>query len=127
MNFIRQSVSRFVLSSLITVLCFQNLQSQDCSQIPLSFSSYGQATSLVKSSTFKIKETLDTSKSSWIRGATYYSCDSKKGFLIIKTDDREYIHQNVPIEIWNSFKNASSFGSSYNANIKNKYRLVLST
>jgi hypothetical protein len=110
-----------ILLSEINYFCI----GQNCNNIPSSFNSYAEATQLVKSSNFKIKESVNTSKSSWIRGATYYSCDSKKGFLIIRTDDREYIHQNVPIETWNGFKNASSFGSFYNNYIKGNYRVVL--
>jgi len=99
---------------------------QDCNKIPSSFRSYEQAVQIVKSSTFKIRESVNTSKSSWIRAASFYSCDSQKGFMIIRTDDREYIHQNVPIEVWRGFKNASSFGSYYSNNIRGKYRLLLS-
>ena len=100
---------------------------QDCNKIPSSFRSYEQAVQIVKSSTFKIRESVNTSKSSWIRAASFYSCDSQKGFLIIRTDDREYIHQNVPIEVWRGFKNASSFGSYYSNNIRGRYRLILSS
>ena len=99
--------------------------SQDCSKLPTSFTSYDQASNLVKSSTFKTHETVNTSKSSWIRGADYYSCDGQKGYLIIKADNKEYIHQNVPKETWNSFTKASSFGSYYNNFIKGNYRLTL--
>ncbi len=121
-------IKKVVFFSLIPIffLCFINqCYGQGCNKIPISFDSFEQATSLVKSSTFKIKESVNTMKSSWIRGATFYSCDSKKGFLIIKTDDREYIHQNVPINIWNGFKIASSFGSYYNNYIKGKFRLAI--
>jgi len=99
--------------------------SQDCSKLPTSFTSYAQASQLIKSSTFKMHESVNTSKSSWVRGASYYSCDSQKGFLIIKTDKGEYIHQNLPVETWNAFKKASSFGSYYNNFIKGNYRLTL--
>jgi len=120
---------RFKLRTLLTLIgiltILQCSTGQDCSKLPASFSSYEQASSLVKATPFKIKESVNTSKSSWIRGATYYSCDSKKGFLIIKTDDREYIHQNVPIEIWNGFKGASSFGSYYNSILKGNYNVIL--
>jgi len=98
---------------------------QDCRNIPTSFSSYQQAIKAIKVATFKMHETVDTSRSSWIRGAKFYSCDSRVGFLIIKTDDREYIHQGVPIEIWMAFKAASSMGSYYQANIRNGYKLKL--
>lgn len=98
---------------------------QDCKILPSSFPSYEVALKKVKAATFKVKETVDTSQSSWIIGAAFYSCDSRVGFLIIKTDDREYIHQGVPIEIWMAFKAASSMGSYYQANIRNRYKLKL--
>lgn len=103
-------------------LCF----GQDCNKIPSTFSSYEKAKTFVKTSVFKIKETIDTSKSSWIRGAAFYSCDGQKGFLIIKTDKKDYIHQNVPIEIWREFKSATSFGSYYSNYIRGNYKLILS-
>jgi hypothetical protein len=111
--------------TLITLLTyFSCLNGQDCNRLPSTFSSYEQAVSLVKSSTFKIREGVDTSKSSWIRGATFFSCDGKSGFLIIKTDSKEYIHQNVPIKIWRGFISARSFGSYYSNYIRGKYRLI---
>ena len=112
---------------LIIGLClsFQPSIGQDCNKIPSSFNSYAQANQIVKASTFKLKESVNTSKSSWIRGATYFSCDLKMGFLIIVTDAKEYTHQNVPIEIWRGFKNATSFGSYYNSYIKGRYPLIL--
>ncbi|MBW1613973.1 MAG: KTSC domain-containing protein [Deltaproteobacteria bacterium] len=117
--------NKIILLIFLISLISQISYSQDCKTLPTIFDSYQQATRLVKSSKFKIKETLDTSKSSWIRGATYYSCDGEEGFLILVTDDKEYIHQNVPINVWNGFKNASSFGSYYSRNIKGKYQLQL--
>ena len=98
---------------------------QDCNKLPASYTSYVQASQLIKSSTFKMHESVNTSKSSWVRGADYYSCDGQEGYLIIKADDRDYIHQNVPIDTWNGFKKASSFGSYYNNFIKGNYRLTL--
>lgn len=115
----------FCIAISVLIIISNSCIGQDCKNIPTSFSSYEQAIRLVKSSAFKVKETVDTSRSSWIRGATYYSCDSRTGFLIIKTDDREYIHQAVPIEVWRGFKNAQSFGSYYSNNIKGNYSLVL--
>lgn len=64
-------------------------------------------------------------KNSWVRGASYHSCDKKFGYFIIKTDKRSYIYKDLPINIWNSFKKASSFGSYYDRNIKNRYQLYL--
>lgn len=116
-------ISSWIIFSLGNRLC----AGQDCNKIPSNFSSYEQAKAFVQTSVFKIKETIDTSKSSWIRGATFYSCDGQKGFLLIKTDKKDYIHQNVPIEIWREFKSASSFGSYYSNYIRGKYQLILSS
>ena len=97
----------------------------DCAQLPNNFSSYDQAIHLVRSSSFKISETVNTSRSSWVRGAEYYSCDGYTGYFIIETSNRIYIHANMPISVWRQFKNARSFGSFYDYDIKGRYRLYL--
>jgi hypothetical protein len=109
------------LSSLIMLSC----NSQDCNKLPYSFTSYSQAISLVKNSTFKIEEVVNTSTSTWIKSAKYYSCDGAMGYFIYKAKGREYIHQGVPINIWREFKNSSSRGSYYDGNIRYKYKLNL--
>ena len=79
----------------------------------------------IKGAEFKIFETIDTRKSSWIRGLSYLSCDGKSGFMIMTTDSKSYIHQDVPIEIWNDLKSADSFGTYYNEKIKHRYRISI--
>lgn len=97
----------------------------DCNNLPTKYSSYDEAIQLITTTTFKINESVNTSRSSWIRGANYYSCDGLYGFLIIKTDRNDYIHSNVPISVWEGFKNANSFGSYYDHYIKFQYRFKL--
>ena len=98
-------------------------RAQNCNNLPKSFSSYEQATRLLKTSKFSFVEKVNTSESSWIRSAIFKSCDGKTGFLIIGTDKHPYIHQGVPVDLWLRFKQASSFGSFYNKNFKNRYKL----
>src|SRR5680860_1106637 len=83
---------------------------QDCNLIDNSFESYQNALQTIESSDFKFSDDCNTSKSSWIHDAEYYSCDVNTGFLIVKTKTNNYVHKNVPIKIWNEFKNADSFG-----------------
>ena len=97
----------------------------DCTKLPEEFSSYQNAIKEIKSTSFEIEESIQTSKSSWIRNAAYYSCDEKVGFMLLKTDSKEYLYQNVPLKTWVGFKNASSFGTYYNKNIKHNYSLKL--
>lgn len=98
---------------------------KSCEKLPASFPSYESAKQQIRGAQFKINETIDTRKSSWIRGLSYLSCDGKSGFMIMKTDSKSYIHQYVPLEIWNELKNAESFGAYYNENIKHRYRISI--
>jgi hypothetical protein len=116
-------IKAFVIFIFWLTLSFQ---SQTCNKLPTTFTSYAQAEKLISNSTFKLKESANTSESSWVRSAKFCSCDGVSGFFILGTDKKEYYHQNMPIEIWQGFKNATSFGSYYNQFIKNKYTLNVS-
>ncbi len=116
----------FVLFLLIFFSVSTSAQShKSCEELPASFPNYENAMQQIKVAEFKINETIDTRRSSWIRGLSYFSCDGKSGFMIMKTDSKSYIHQNVPIDIWNEVKNAESFGSYYNDKIKHLYQLSI--
>lgn len=116
---------RLIIIPLLSVVVFY-CNAQDCNKLPASFSSYSQAITLVQSSTFKIQEAANTSSSSWITSANYYSCDGKTGYLIYTTNrGYQYIHKEVPIEVWEEFKNAPSKGSYYDYKIKHRYHLRL--
>jgi KTSC domain len=93
---------------------------QEC-KMPVHFASYEVAMNYVRHAGFKVSESVNTSKSSWVRSAEYYSCDGKTGFFILGTDKKEYIFKDVPREIWDGFKNAVSFGSYYNQYIRGRY------
>jgi len=110
---------------LILVFMMVSCTSQNCKSVPDTFSSYNEVLSTINKTSFKIKDDVNTSKSSWIKKANYYSCNEVTGFMIIKTKKQNYIFENVPITIWNDFKKSSSFGKFYNKKIRNKYKLYL--
>ena len=116
----KKLIPLFVILVIITSCSRKN-----CKELPNTFTDYEQAKEIVLSSTFKIKEDADVSNSSWINSAKYFSCDSQSGFLIITTGNRTYIHQDLPIEVWEQFKDADSKGSFYNRNIKGNNHLRL--
>ncbi len=107
------------------LLTFVSCTSQDCKNLPQSFNSYSSATKQVKSATFKIKESANTSGSSWIQSANFYSCDGVKGYFIFKAQGKEYIHAGVPVDVWIGFKNAGSKGGYYNRNIKGQFKVLI--
>ena len=103
---------------LIIISCNDN-----CDSIGENFISYDEAITVVRATDFSIEEKVDTD-SSWIDSIEYYSCDKTSGYLIVNTKKgKSYIHKNVPIQVWNEFKNADSFGRFYNQNIKGNYYL----
>lgn len=109
---------------LISCISF-SCHSQNCSTLPKNFISYNQAIRTIENTSFRISESVNTSKSSWINRAHYYSCDGKTGFFIIELKGKTYIHANMPISVWEGFKNAFSFGSYYDHYIRHKYFLSL--
>lgn len=123
MNF-DMKLKKYLLLSLIALLSI-SCNSQNCSELKDDFTSYEQAQKLIETSKFNFSDNCNTSKSSWILGAEYYSCDNKSGYFLIETKKKTYIHKDLPKEIWNEFKKADSFGKFYNSTIKGKYQLII--
>ncbi len=63
-------------------------------------------------------EYLDTTGSSFIRGAWY---DQGNRYLVINLDGTFYHYCGMPGSVWSGFKRAESFGTYYHQNIKGKY------
>lgn len=93
----------------------------DCASLHQSFNSYDEAVRAIKNTQFTVADNINTSESDWIRSARFYSCDGLTGYFILTTDKKEYLFKEMPIDVWNGFKNSSSFGSFYHQNIKGKY------
>jgi len=101
-------------------------QQQDCNHLNLNVSSYSRAIELIKQAQFKVEEQQNMRSSGWIKRAEYYSCDGKKGYLILHLEKgQSYLHQNLPVSVWKEFVNASSYGSFYNKRIKENYQFRL--
>jgi hypothetical protein len=116
---------------LLTTCIFLNIffvacsTKNKCDQLPQHFSTFDDALTKIKLSNFKIHEDVNTSKSSWIKAASFYSCDGNSGYFIIETAGKEYLYAEMPYNIWIEFKSAQSFGTYYNKNIKHKYTFTL--
>lgn len=95
----------------------------NCKDLPKTFYSYNQAITKVGNAKFSYIDNLITSRSSFVTGARYFSCDGQTGFLIIGLNNRQYIHRDIPLKLWLAFKKANSFGSFYDQFIRNKYSL----
>ena len=114
-----------ILVLAFCIICLNVSAQTNCEGLQTKFKSYDEAILGLEEYQFPYVDKANTSRSSWIRGAVYLSCDQRFGYLIIKVDNAIYIHQNVPINIWRSFKVASSMGSYYSGAIRGRYRLSL--
>ena len=117
-------LKKYLLLCLIVLLSI-SCNTQNCSELKENFTSYEQAKKTIETTKFAFSDNCNTSKSSWILGAEYYSCDNINGYFLIETKKETYIHKNLPKEIWIEFKNADSFGKFYNSEIKGKYQLII--
>lgn len=113
------------LSVCLVLILSACSQKTNCEQLPTKFSSYKEASNKIKEANFKLFDKVNTLKSSWINGASYYSCDGTIGYFILLAKGKEYIHKGVPKSVWIAFKNSESFGSYYNKNIRDKYILYI--
>ncbi len=114
---------KYIIILMLSFLA-ASCHSYDCNALPAHYSTYEQAIKKIRGTHFKIRESCNTSSSSWIRAAEYYSCDGETGFFLMETDRQWYIHSNMPISVWEEFKKASSRGSYYDYHIKNRYTFI---
>lgn len=114
-----------VITYILFLISLSSCSGPNCESIPISFESSNNALIIVEQANFNLHETIDSSSSSWIVGFTYYSCDKETGFLVLETKKKKYIHQGVPISLWNKLKKAPSFGAFYNAYIRGNYGIEL--
>ena len=94
---------------------------QSCEQIEEKYVDADRMVDLLKQTSFNFSEQIDTSQSSWIKAASYYSCDGAVGFFVLRTSKKVYLYKDVPKDLWSRFKQADSLGSFYNRQIKGRY------
>lgn len=109
---------------LYFLICYSCSNTQTCNESDFQFSSYEIAVNEIKSAKFNHKDSFNP-EDEWIDKTTFYSCDGASGFLIMETNDREYIHQGLPLEVWEKLKNSESPGSFYSRSIRGDYQYLL--
>ena len=112
---------------LLIVFVFAGCNTENCDQINnKKFNSYSEAKQYVETFDFQLSEEENLQLSSWMSKANYYSCDGLVGYFTYETKKgKNYIYRNVPLEVWQGFKNANSPGGFYNQNMKGRFILVL--
>jgi hypothetical protein len=116
---------KHILILILCTLLIRCKSGSDCSKFPSAFNSYDEAQQILSETSFNYTDKVNTGKSSWVRGASFYSCDKQLGFFVLETEKQIYVHKEMPIEVWKEFKDAQSFGGFYNSAIRGRYLLLL--
>lgn len=112
-----------LIIALIFVGLYLNAMEDNCTQISNNWKTEKEAISRIETTTFKTSESVRPDETSWMTSAHFYSCDDEFGYLIIKSNKKTFIHQDVPKSVWIALRDARSNGGFYNFYIKNKFKL----
>ncbi|ELR73061.1 hypothetical protein C900_00141 [Fulvivirga imtechensis AK7] len=97
----------------------------NCHELPVSFNSTEKAIETLKSTTFRLQESIKISRYRSPRAAQFYSCDGLTGFLMVEeTEDILMVYRAVPQDAWSQFSNSTDPIGYYENNIKGKYATV---
>ena len=113
------------LFPIFIIISFFSCSQKPCEAIDEKFSSYNDAVNKIENANFNFKDKVNTSKSSWLKQASFNSCNGNEGYFILETKQKSYVFKNLPISVWQEFKNADSFGTYYSSYIRDKYILIL--
>ena len=113
----------FLIIALIFSSLIVNATGTNCAQLSEAWKSKKKAVESIESTAFNVSDTAVPNYKSWLVSAHFYSCDGEIGYLIIKGNKKTFLHQNVPMAVWQSLKNAKSMGGYYNFYIRNRYQL----
>ena len=112
-----------LLIALIFVGLYLNATEDNCSQVSNDWKTEKEAIAQIQTASFKTSDLVRPDETSWMTSAQFYSCDDQFGYLIVKSEKKTFIHQDVPKAVWLALKDAKSIGGYYNFYIKNKYKL----
>jgi len=105
---------------LLTLLSCKS-SSQDCLVDYKQFDSYDEVKEYVADN-YSCKSMNPSS--SWIDKLTYCKCDGgRKGYLIMTTKTKTYIHKPIDDYVWKELIAADDVGRYYTKKIKGKYRI----
>jgi hypothetical protein len=110
---------------LFVMIIYPACSPPSCTTLPTAFESWEEAVIAVEQADYAKTDSFVSDESSWIKGASFYSCDGKSGYLVLDTYRGDYLHKGVPSDLWEDFKKAESQGVFYNVNLKGRFRFYL--
>ena len=108
-----------ILTFLLALLIYSPSFSQPCMTVP-NFKNSKESINWVENTDFNTKDWFYSSNTEdWLFEAVFYSCDGKKGFLIVGNESGEkYISGNVELRKWKKLKSSNNIGKFYAEKIR---------
>ena len=88
-------------------------QKTDCDSLPALFTDHHQALKMIRGANFRFTQDFEIRRNTGFRGANFYSCDNRNGFLIVKVNDQSIIFPDVPKQIWDEFIGSNNMEGYY--------------
>ena len=111
-----------LLVALIFFGFYSNGQETICDNGSASWKNEKEAIKRIEATYFESSDSV-LPQSSWMESAHFYSCDETTGYLIVKGSKGNFVHQDVPQEVWSALKDARSKGGFYMFYIKDHYKV----
>ena len=76
-------------------------ENTNCDSLKNAFLSVEDAYQKIEAATFSYQQSFKLSQVQGLKGAGFYSCDTKNGFLLLQYHDRKLVLKDVPQTTWN--------------------------
>ena len=78
-------------------------QTTNCDSLDLSKVPAENQIASIRSATFRFDQSFKLTRRTGLKGGSFYSCDNKSGYLIIKYNEKEQLIADVKKEQWQEF------------------------
>jgi hypothetical protein len=99
-------------------------QATNCDSLDITSVSLEEAFKAIENAKFRVQQQFKISRTYGVMSAGFYSCDGKKGFLIMRVDKKDYIYLEVQKSVWDTLITSSDINGFYNSDIKASFSVL---
>ena len=82
-------------------------QQTTCDSLDLDNRDAAESMKIIRNTKFRFQQSFRLTRRQGFKGGEFYSCDNKKGYLVVKMDDQEMLYKNVELKIWEELISSS--------------------
>ena len=93
-----------------------------CDSLDLKGLEKQQSIKILQETRFRYQQEFRLTRPQGLKRGAYYSCDGRKGYLVVTYDDRNYLYSDVPLQVWEKLITSSDPQEYFLKNIKNVFQ-----